>query len=53
MWAGLVTLMAARAAAIALPDWARCAPFLRLFVDMGANLTGLVVLCWRHLVHDM
>ena len=36
VWAGLVTLMAARAAAIALPYWARRAPFSRLFEDMGA-----------------
>lgn len=36
VWAGLVTLMAARAAAIALPYWARRPPFARLFEDMGA-----------------
>ena len=36
VWAGLVTLMGARAAAIALPYWARRPPFARLFEDLGA-----------------
>ncbi|KAK9837240.1 hypothetical protein WJX81_001184 [Elliptochloris bilobata] len=33
VWAGLVTLMAARALAIAIPYWARRPPFGRLFGD--------------------